>query len=91
MALLIIAIVAQLYRLKCLEIPKTNGGQDTMYTRQRKVFAPRGISFTKSVMATTSPTAAELETGANWAIVNDGSGTTINHKAIPIARIVSLG
>ena len=71
--------------------PKTNGGQDTMYTRQRKVFAPRGISFTKSVMATTSPTAAELETGANWAIVNDGSGTTINHKAIPIARIVSLG
>lgn len=71
--------------------PKTNGGQDTLYSRQRKVFAPYGISFTKSVMASNSPTSAELENGANWTLVNDGNGEYIDHKAIPIARIVSRG
>lgn len=45
--------------------PKTNGGQDTLYSRQRKVFAPYGISYTRSSQATLSPTAAELEKGAN--------------------------
>lgn len=69
----------------------TNGGVDTLITRQRKLFAPRGISFTKASMASLSPTAAELETGANWALVNDGNGSYINHKAIPIARIISKG
>lgn len=71
--------------------PKTNGGADTLYTRQRKLFAPKGISFTKASMAKLSPTNAELEMGANWALVNDGQGTTINHKAIAIARIQSRG
>ena len=72
----------------------TNGGVDTLVTRQRKLFAPRGISFTKVSMASSSPTDAELETGANWELVNDGnaiSKTYINHKAIPIARIISRG
>lgn len=74
--------------------PKTNGGQNILYTRQRKLFAPKGISFTKNVMTKASPTAAELENGSNWELVNDnstGTKTYINHKAIPIARIVSLG
>ncbi len=71
--------------------PKTNGGQDTLYSRQRKVFAPYGISFTKSSMVTNSPTDAELENGANWTLVNDGSGKVIDHKSIPIARIISRG
>ena len=74
--------------------PKTNGGEDTLYSRQRKSFAPYGISFTKSSMATDSPTDAELETGANWELVSGGTGNDkkyINHKAIPIARIISLG
>jgi hypothetical protein len=71
--------------------PKTNGGEETLYTRQRKLFAPAGISFTKSAMASLSPTSTELETAANWALVNDGSVNTIDHKAIPIARIISLG
>ena len=74
--------------------PKTSGGEDTLYTRQRKLFAPRGISFTKTSMASASPTAAELRDGTNWALVNDGntiSKTYINHKAIPIARIISKG
>ncbi len=71
--------------------PKTNGGLDTLYSRQRKVFAPYGISFTKSSMASNSPTDAELEDGANWTLVNDGSGEYIDHKSIAIARIISRG
>ena len=71
--------------------PKTNGGQDTLYTRQRKCFAPYGISFTKASMTSLSPTAAELETGANWELVNNGATTKtyIEDKRIPIARILS--
>lgn len=76
--------------------PAVNGGQDTLYSRQRKVFAPYGISFTKSAMVTNSPTNAELEKGENWTIVNDGNSVAANrkyldHKAIPIARIISRG
>lgn len=73
--------------------PKTNGGQDTLYNRQRKCWAPYGISFTKAVMSTLSPTNAELANGANWELVNTGGATKkyIDIKAIPIARIISLG
>ncbi len=71
--------------------PKTNGGQNTLYSRQRKVFAPYGISFTKANMAKNSPTDAELQDGTNWTLVNDGNGKFITHKAIPIARIISRG
>ena len=72
---------------------KTNGGEDTLYSRQRKCFAPYGVSFTKSVMSTSSPTDAELSLGANWELVNTGGLTKeyIDDKAIPIARIISLG
>lgn len=76
--------------------PAKNGGQDTLYIRQRKVFAPFGISYEKTSQATLSPTNAELENGANWALVNSGetaeaSRSYINHKAIPIVRIISRG
>ncbi len=76
--------------------PKTNGGEDTLYMRQRKVFAPYGISYEKSSQASLSPTDAELEKGANWTLVHSGeatedSRTYINHKAIPICRILSKG
>lgn len=71
--------------------PKTNGGQDTLYSRQRKCYAPYGISYTKKSQATLSPTDAELKKGTNWELVNDGNGKVINHKAIPIARIISKG
>lgn len=76
--------------------PKVNGGEDTLYTRQRKCFAPYGISFTKKVMSTLSPTDAELANGQNWELVNTNDAQTsdkqyIDHKAIPIARIISLG
>ena len=73
--------------------PAKNGGETTLYSRQRKVFAPYGVSFTKSSVAKNSPTDAELKTAANWELVNDGATTKtyISHKAIPIARIVSRG
>lgn len=75
---------------------KTNGGQDTLYTRQRKVFAPFGISYEKTSQASQSPTNAELENGANWALVHSGESeeadrSYIAHKAIPICRIQSQG
>ena len=71
--------------------PAVKGGQDTLYVRQRKCFAPFGISYTKKNQATLSPTNEELKDGANWTLVNDGSDKPkyINHKAIPIARIIS--
>ena len=76
--------------------PKTNGGEDTLYMRQRKVFAPFGISYEKTTQATKSPTDVELARGDNWTLVNTGESvaanrTYINHKAIPIARIISRG
>ena len=73
--------------------PSTNGGQDLLYSRQRKCWAPFGISFTKSSMSSNSPSNAELATGGNWELVKSAGGTPtyIDHKTIPIARIVSLG
>lgn len=76
--------------------PKTNGGQDTLYTRQRKCFAPFGISYEKTSQASLSPTDAELANGANWALVHSGETeeaqrSYIADKAIPICRIQSKG
>ena len=73
--------------------PKTNGGEDILYTRRRFSFAPYGISFTKNAMSSLSPTNAELANGANWELVNTGGSTKqyIDHKNIPIAQIISLG
>lgn len=68
-----------------------NGGQDTLYSRQRVCYAPYGISYTKKSQASLSPTNEELENGANWALVNNGDGKVMNHKDIAIARIISLG
>ena len=74
--------------------PKTNGGQDTLFSRQRKVFAPYGISYTKASQASLSPTDEELKDGKNWELVHNGEPEQkeyIDHKAIPIARIISRG
>lgn len=74
--------------------PSKNGGQDTLYSRQRKCFAPFGISFTQKHMAKLSPTDAELENGENWELVNSATESGkqyIAHKTIPIAQIKSLG
>lgn len=73
-----------------------NGGEDTLYMRQRKVFAPFGLSYEKKNQASLSPTDAELCDGTNWTLVNSGEAneadrTYINHKAIAICKIVSRG
>lgn len=73
--------------------PKTNGGEDTLYSRQRKVFSPYGISFKTPSMI--SPTDAQLATGSNWELANSNeSGNKTEYfpiKAIPIARIITRG
>lgn len=71
--------------------PKTNGGQDTLIGRQRKIFSPYGISWTDSSII--SPTNQQIETGYNWSLANSNESTKeyFPHKAIPIARIISRG
>lgn len=50
--------------------PKTNGGEDTLYTRQRKVFAPYGISYEKASQTSLSPTDTSSRTArtGHWCI-----------------------
>lgn len=72
--------------------PLTAGGMDMLVQRQRKVFAPYGISFVQPSAAIISPTNAELETAARWTLVKDTAGNGyIDHRSIPIARIISKG
>lgn len=70
--------------------PKTNGGQDTLYVRDRYICGIDGISFEKPATITASASNTDLETGTNWNIINDGT-KAIPHKAIAIAKIVSKG
>lgn len=71
---------------------KKNGGEDYLITRQRKVFAPRGFSFVQPSTPIISPTNAQLETAARWALVKDSAGTGYYpSQAIPFARIISKG
>ena len=70
--------------------PKTNGGQDTLYVRDRYICGVDGISFEKPASITASASNTDLETGANWNIINDGA-KAIPHKAIAITKIVSKG
>lgn len=70
--------------------PKTNGGQDTLYVRDRYICGVDGISFEKPASITASASNDDLANGENWAIINDGT-KAIPHKAIAIAKIVSMG
>lgn len=70
--------------------PEKNGGQDTLYVRDRYIVGVDGISFEKPASITASASNADLSTGANWNIINDGTNA-IPHKAIAIAKIVSKG
>lgn len=70
---------------------KTHGGETTLWSRQRKIFSPYGISFKNTGII--SPTPTQLETGSNWTLANSNEGTPkyFPHKAIPIARIITRG
>lgn len=72
--------------------PATNGGETTLYSRQRKLFAPKGLSYEPSAIPP-SPTNTQLETGSSWSLAHDTAATKsyYPHKAIPIARIISRG
>lgn len=70
--------------------PKTNGGQDTLYVRDRYICGVDGISFEKPASIIASASNDDLANGANWAVINDGT-KSIPHKAIAIAKIVSKG
>lgn len=70
--------------------PKTNGGQDTLYVRDRYICGVDGISFEKPASITASASNADLATGTNWNIINDGT-TAIPHKAIALCKVVSKG
>lgn len=70
---------------------KTRGGEDTLISRKRKAVSVAGISYLKVKQATNSPTNSELENGQNWSLVNNSENKTIEHKAVPIARIISRG
>ena len=70
--------------------PKTNGGQDTLYVRDRFICGVDGISFEKPASITASASNTDLANGDNWNIINDGT-KAIPHKAIAIAKIVSRG
>lgn len=72
--------------------PAKNGGEDTLYSRQRKIFSPYGISFKNTGII--SPTDAQLRTGSNWTLANSNESGTAKFfpiKAIPIARIITRG
>lgn len=70
--------------------PKVNGGQDTLYVRDRYICGVDGISFEKPSSITASASNSDLETGTNWNIINDGE-KAIPHKAIALCKIVSRG
>ena len=70
----------------------TNGGQDMLITRQRKIFAPKGFSFVQPSTAIVSPTDTHLATAARWTPVKDSAGTGYYpSQAYPFARIISEG
>ncbi len=74
--------------------PSKNGGEDTLYSRQRKIFSPYGISFKQPSFI--SPTDSQLEVGTNWSLANNNASATKDQKyfpvkAIPIARIITRG
>lgn len=70
--------------------PEKNGGQDTLFVRDRYICGVDGISFEKPASLTASASNADLANGANWQIVNNGKAA-IPHKSIAVARIISKG
>lgn len=72
--------------------PEKNGGETTLYSRQRKCWSPVGISFKDGSII--SPTDEELEKGSNWKLAQNNKSGAEKYfpiKAIPIARIKTRG
>ena len=72
--------------------PEKNGGETTLYSRQRKCWSPVGISFKDGSII--SPTDEELAKGSNWQLAQNNKTSAEKYfpiKAIPIARIKTRG
>lgn len=72
--------------------PEKNGGETTLYSRQRKCWSPVGISFKDGSII--SPTNEQLEKGSNWQLAQNNKSGAEKYfpiKAIPIARIKTRG
>lgn len=69
---------------------KTNGGEDTLYVRDRYICGADGLSFEKPASLTGSAANSDLADGKNWCVINDGE-KAVPHKAIAVARIISKG
>lgn len=70
--------------------PARNGGEDTLYVRQRFICGVDGISFEKPAAITASASNDDLADGDNWQIINNGK-EAIPVKSIAVARIISKG
>lgn len=70
--------------------PQKNGGQDTLYVRDRFIIGADGLSFEKPSSISASASNADLATGANWNVIHNDT-EAIPHKSIAIARIISKG
>lgn len=69
---------------------RANGGEDTLYVRDRYICGVDGISFEKPAELVGSASNEDLSNGENWCVINDGV-KAIPHKSIAIARIISKG
>lgn len=70
--------------------PKVNGGEDTLYSRRRHYIGVSGLSYEKKTQASLSPTDEELKSPSNWTLIHNDN-KWIDHKAVPLARIISRG
>lgn len=70
--------------------PKTNGGEDTLFVRDRYICGVNGISFEKPASIVASAKNSDLANGDNWRIINDGV-RAVPHKSIAICKIISRG
>ncbi len=70
--------------------PKTNGGEDTLFVRDRYICGVDGISFEKPASVVASAKNSDLANGENWRIINDGM-RAVPHKSIALCKIISRG
>ena len=70
----------------------TKGGFTDLVTRIREIIVPYLISYKGT--GAVSPTNANLATGSNWELANDGAENNtvyVDGKLIPVVRIISRG
>ncbi len=71
---------------------RAKGGKTDLVSRIREMIVPKYISYKGT--GTVSPTDANLATGSNWELANDGAVSNtvyVSPKLIPVARIISRG